>query len=67
MIPSPFTEVGRLYSDFKELEHKVNSKANDYEVNDLKHKISQLSSEITFLTNQLHYLSEAIQGLKDRE
>jgi len=57
-------ELDKLKNEIQQLQWQ---KANNYEVDNLKHQINQLKSEITFLTNQIHYLSESVQGLKDRE
>jgi peptidoglycan hydrolase CwlO-like protein len=61
MLPNPFTEVGRVYSELQSLEHKVNSKA--YEVSELKHQLQQVKSEITFLCNEVHRVWEVIDEI----
>jgi len=63
MLPNPFTEVGRVYSELQSLEHKVNNKANDYEVTELKHQLTQVKAEITFLCNEVHRVWEVIDEI----
>jgi hypothetical protein len=67
MLPNPFTEVGRVYSELQQLEHKVNSKANDYEVSELKHQIQQIKSEITFLCNEVHRVWEVFDEINRKQ
>jgi len=60
---SPFTEIGRVHSELQSLEQKVNNKANDYEVLELKHQIQQIKSEITFLCNEVHRVWEVVDEI----
>jgi len=64
---NPFTDLGRLESDVRDLENKVNNKADDYKIGDLKQQIDKIQYQIASIENTLSYLQQDVEILKQKE
>jgi predicted nucleic acid-binding Zn-ribbon protein len=64
---NPFTDLGRLTSEVQDLERKLNEKANDYEIWNLKQEIDKIQYQIASIENTLSYLQNDVEILKQKE
>lgn len=66
-MSSPFTAIGRVESDVRSLEYRIDRKSDSSEVDSLKRQVNELESELTALKNDLVWLRERVTGLENRE
>ena len=68
---SPFTEVGReinqCQSEISQLKNSLYRYVEEYKLDSVKNNIAHLESRIANIENDLSWLKETVQGLKDRE
>lgn len=62
---SPFTAIGRLEHVVRQLEHRINCKADDCKILDIKNSITRLQELIESLRNSIYGITERMQSLED--
>ena len=63
---SPFSEVGDVQREVHSLENKVDRKADDWKVNDLKSEVKSAYSKIQHLENEVCYLQGKLEGMEQQ-
>lgn len=46
MLPNPFSEVGKVYDEVRQLQRELHSKANTWDISSLQNKIDTLSQDV---------------------
>lgn len=53
MNQAPWTEIGRLQSDLRDLQNKLSGKADDWKIHELENKIRNLENRISNFESNL--------------
>jgi predicted nucleic acid-binding Zn-ribbon protein len=65
-MSSPFTEIGRVESDVRELERGLHRKAEEHEVSSLKGDVERLERDLQTAQNDIAWLKNAITEIDGR-
>jgi len=64
MFSSPFTEIGRLQQEVRDLEQKLHNKPDNWELIDIKSRLSHLESVIISIQNSIGHIEQTTINLK---